>query len=111
MNIDECDSMPCQHNTTCTDLIDGYTCSCPDEYYGDHCEHIVDHCLLNTKCTHGATCMNIWGVAACLCSPGFMGKYCEKGNKKLPGSGIFICKTIRDLDLFRYIFCVTYFSL
>ena len=37
-DIDECSSFPCQHNGTCTDLIDRYTCQCQPGYKGYSCE-------------------------------------------------------------------------
>jgi hypothetical protein len=37
-DIDECGSFPCQHNGTCTDLIDRYTCQCQPGYKGYSCE-------------------------------------------------------------------------
>ena len=36
--IDECLSSPCDNGGTCTDLLDGYSCTCVDGYTGSHCE-------------------------------------------------------------------------
>lgn len=38
LEINECASNPCNFNGTCVDKFRGYNCSCPDGYYGDHCE-------------------------------------------------------------------------
>lgn len=35
--IDECASNPCLNNGTCVNLINGYSCSCTDEYNGTTC--------------------------------------------------------------------------
>lgn len=34
IEIDECGSHPCQNNATCTDLLAGYNCTCPDGFIG-----------------------------------------------------------------------------
>ena len=38
-DIDECDSEPCQHGGVCTNLVDSYSCDCPNGYDGDDCEN------------------------------------------------------------------------
>ena len=38
VDIDECDSNPCQNNATCNDGANGYTCTCPAGYTGPDCE-------------------------------------------------------------------------
>ena len=37
--VDECISNPCQNGGTCTDALNGYTCSCPLSFGGTHCEN------------------------------------------------------------------------
>lgn len=37
-DIDECSPLPCQHNGTCTDAINMYTCACPLGFTGLNCE-------------------------------------------------------------------------
>lgn len=36
--IDECMSSPCRNNATCTDMVDGYNCTCSDGFMGELCE-------------------------------------------------------------------------
>ena len=37
-DIDECSSSPCDNGGTCSDFVDGYTCTCDAGYTGTHCE-------------------------------------------------------------------------
>lgn len=37
-DVDECLSIPCQNNATCTDMIDGYNCTCTSGFKGESCE-------------------------------------------------------------------------
>ena len=37
-DIDDCISTPCQHDGICTDLENGYKCSCAAGYTGGECE-------------------------------------------------------------------------
>ena len=36
--LDECLSNPCLYSGNCTDLVNGYNCTCADGYYGTQCE-------------------------------------------------------------------------
>ena len=38
VDINECDSNPCENGGTCTDMEDGYECACESGYTGDECE-------------------------------------------------------------------------
>ncbi len=38
LDIDECDSSPCQHGS-CTDGVNEYNCACDAGYDGDNCEN------------------------------------------------------------------------
>ncbi|KAK3750217.1 hypothetical protein QZH41_015569 [Actinostola sp. cb2023] len=42
IDIDECDSNPCQNRGTCTDGVNGYTCRCTSSYTGINCETEYD---------------------------------------------------------------------
>ena len=39
-NINECGSNPCQNGGTCSDGVNGYTCSCDVNNRGDNCEGV-----------------------------------------------------------------------
>jgi hypothetical protein len=38
VDIDDCASNPCQHNGVCSDLTNGFVCTCDDGFYGTLCE-------------------------------------------------------------------------
>ena len=38
LDINECDSDPCQNGATCNVQANGYTCNCTDGYTGMYCE-------------------------------------------------------------------------
>ena len=37
VDVNECDSSPCQNGGTCLDDVNGYSCSCAAPYAGTHC--------------------------------------------------------------------------
>ena len=47
-NINECDSDPCEHNGTCEDQINGFTCNCPSGWTGkySYCRRLYLHLIL-----------------------------------------------------------------
>ena len=38
LDINECDSNPCQNGATCTDHVNSYNCTCAPGYEGANCE-------------------------------------------------------------------------
>ena len=38
LDIDECASNPCQNGATCTDGVNGFSCSCAPGFSGELCE-------------------------------------------------------------------------
>ena len=38
VDINECESNPCEHGGTCTDMQDGYSCACESGFTGSECE-------------------------------------------------------------------------
>jgi len=39
IELDECESQPCQNEAACTDLVGSYECSCQAGYAGTVCEN------------------------------------------------------------------------
>ncbi|XP_073446794.1 protein crumbs homolog 2 [Dendrobates tinctorius] len=76
VNIDECESAPCQNDGSCADLIDGFMCDCAPGYTGVLCTINIDDCEHN-PCENGATCED--GVAnyTCKCPAPWGGKNCS----------------------------------
>ncbi|XP_068613126.1 protein eyes shut homolog [Brachionichthys hirsutus] len=105
--IDECDSSPCQHNGTCSDLVGYYECQCLTGFLGSKCEVDFDACALpgNTcppetecvdlsdgleytcrvpcqqslePCANGGRCVLNGGSSyTCVCAPGWSGQHCH----------------------------------
>ena len=71
-NIDDCASNPCLNGGTCYDLVNGYSCSCRQEFVGRTCSESM--CGSNNPCRNGATCH---GAGRCLCARGFLGADCS----------------------------------
>lgn len=49
VDVDECASVPCQHGGTCTDKLNGFTCSCAQGYTGTMCETGKSHEISKRK--------------------------------------------------------------
>lgn len=64
VDIDECESEPCQNSGTCEDRVNGYTCLCAHGFTGDICEINIDDCE-SQPCQNGAWCED--GVADYTC--------------------------------------------
>ncbi|CAL8276588.1 unnamed protein product [Merluccius merluccius] len=64
VNIDECESEPCQNGGICEDQINGYACICAAGFAGDICEINIDECE-SQPCLNGGWCVD--GVASYVC--------------------------------------------
>ncbi|XP_061422348.1 mucin-like protein [Lethenteron reissneri] len=77
-DVDECVLQLSTCNQTCTNIFNGYTCSCNEGYRNvtmnsDRCEDI-DECALNSSlCVNNAHCVNTPGHYDCRCIAGFRG--------------------------------------
>lgn len=77
INIDECEPNPCRNNGTCTDLVNGFECTCTGTGFGGNdCSEEVDECQ-PSPCLNGATCVDGVGNYSCLCLAGYEGRDCE----------------------------------
>nr|XP_057912455.1 protein crumbs homolog 2a [Doryrhamphus excisus] len=64
VNIDECESGPCQNGGTCQDQDNGYACTCPVGFSGFLCEVNIDECE-SQPCQNGGWCED--GTASYIC--------------------------------------------
>ncbi|XP_078343207.1 uncharacterized protein LOC144628957 isoform X2 [Oculina patagonica] len=77
IEIDECDSNPCNNNSTCTDLIGDFLCSCQPGYTGKQCDTNIDDCQ-GQPCFNNGTCHDLVNNYTCTCAHGFRGFNCEE---------------------------------
>ncbi|XP_039362428.1 protein crumbs homolog 2 isoform X5 [Mauremys reevesii] len=68
VNIDECESQPCQNGGCCTDLVNGFLCHCLPGYSGVECAVNIDECK-DDPCENGATCKDAIADYFCYCAP------------------------------------------
>ncbi|XP_056147811.1 protein crumbs homolog 1-like [Lampris incognitus] len=66
VNVDECESGPCQNGGSCEDQVNSYRCLCPDGYTGVHCGVDIDECE-SEPCQNGATCEDGANSYMCHC--------------------------------------------
>ena len=52
-----CAENPCQHGGTCTDLEDGFVCTCEGTGYSGTWCHLEDNSCAGQTCNNGATCL------------------------------------------------------
>ena len=74
-DVDECASIPCQNNGTCTDRLNAYKCDCAPGWKLDECQEDIDECE-SRPCLNGAECTNLQDAYSCSCLPGFDGPHC-----------------------------------
>ena len=71
--VNECDLLlPCQHNATCEDLLNDYTCTCTVGFTDKNCSTNIDDCIPN-PCYHDSQCNDGIDSYTCSCSPGYTG--------------------------------------
>lgn len=52
-DINDCASNPCQNGGSCTDTVNGYTCSCTSEWVGDRCSSSTTSKANSSKSSEG----------------------------------------------------------
>ncbi|PFX23088.1 Fibropellin-1 [Stylophora pistillata] len=76
IEINECDSSPCKNNSTCTDLIGDFLCSCQPGYTGKECDTNIDECQ-DQPCFNNGTCHDFINNYSCSCAQGYQGFNCD----------------------------------
>ncbi|PFX23105.1 Fibropellin-1 [Stylophora pistillata] len=77
IEIDECDTSPCSNDSTCTDLIGDFLCSCKPGYTGKQCDTNIDDCK-EQPCFNNGTCHDMVDNYTCSCAYGYRGYNCEE---------------------------------
>ncbi|XP_070552541.1 uncharacterized protein [Ptychodera flava] len=77
IDVNECDSNPCQNDGTCTDMIDSYGCKCKDGFTDRNCETDIVDCEPHS-CLNGGTCIDLINSYSCQCMFGFTGNDCSE---------------------------------
>ncbi|KAM4590762.1 protein eyes shut homolog [Odontesthes bonariensis] len=82
--INKCDSSPCQHNGTCSDLLGDYNCQCPAGFQGKNCELDIDACALpDSTCPANTQCLDLpegLEYTCCVPCPQNLQKLCANGG-------------------------------
>uniref|UniRef100_A0A3Q3MYZ4 Crumbs cell polarity complex component 2 n=1 Tax=Mastacembelus armatus TaxID=205130 RepID=A0A3Q3MYZ4_9TELE len=87
VDINECDSHPCQNGATCEDAANSYRCHCPapepgqEPWGGQDCGVRLVGCRQH-QCLHKAGCVPVLTddgehSYTCLCPPGWTGEHCN----------------------------------
>ncbi|XP_067845710.1 protein crumbs homolog 1 [Heptranchias perlo] len=89
MDVNECDSNPCQNGGTCQNTVESYICHCPARnqqevfYGGKNCTDILTGCE-NHECQNRAVCIPFLKDAQhrhyCLCANGYAGLNCQRST-------------------------------
>ncbi|XP_066279041.1 uncharacterized protein [Branchiostoma lanceolatum] len=81
IDVDECQSNPCQNGGTCFNLENAYRCQCPPQYKGVNCD--TERNCYNFPCQNGGTCLEGTSPTPsisgrnCTCPQGYTGVSCE----------------------------------
>ena len=73
VDINECDTNPCDPDATCTNSLGSYSCSCDPGYSGDGKSCTDNNECANDPCDSNAKCTNTLGSFTCVCNTGFTG--------------------------------------
>ncbi|XP_061836569.1 protein crumbs homolog 2a [Nerophis lumbriciformis] len=79
VNIDECDSEPCQNGATCHDQDNSFACTCPVGFSGFLCEVNIDECE-SQPCQNGGWCEDDTASYICHCPEAKVGHLPWGGN-------------------------------
>ncbi|XP_058015556.1 fibropellin-3-like [Ahaetulla prasina] len=80
VDIDECESQPCENGGSCVDLVNSYRCDCLPGYSGETCSVDIDECE-SQPCENGGSCVDLVNSYRCDCLPGYSGKWMKNGRE------------------------------
>lgn len=75
-DINECESQPCLHGSTCIDNINSFSCVCTSGWQGPQCQLDTNECE-GRPCVHAISCRDLLGDYTCECQLGWTGKNCD----------------------------------
>lgn len=83
----KCDSSPCQHGATCTDIPGGFYCTCLAGFTGNTCNVTTgtDGCD-SVICLNGGRCHHVGNLSKCICPEGYHGHRCENKSDRCQSS-------------------------
>ncbi|XP_041756688.1 protein crumbs homolog 1-like [Coregonus clupeaformis] len=73
LNVNECESAPCQNGGSCEDLVNSYWCVCLPGFTGVHCEVDIDECE-SEPCQNGGSCQDGANAYTCHCVEAELGE-------------------------------------
>ena len=79
VDIDDCESSPCQNGAACSDGRDAFRCRCASGWTGILCEMDVDECI-SRPCLNRGQCLDAVDSYQCHCRPGYEGDNCDTQN-------------------------------
>ncbi|XP_040577951.1 cubilin [Lepeophtheirus salmonis] len=83
--LSPCMSSPCQHDSVCIPMANGFICNCAPGYTGSTCSIEINECDSN-PCFNGATCIDMNNDFRCVCNEGFKGSNCEEEVESCGGT-------------------------
>nr|KAG5695015.1 hypothetical protein BaRGS_015839 [Batillaria attramentaria] len=96
---DLCARIPCQNSGSC--MYEGhrkYSCLCPDDFFGDLCQHF-NVCVAANPCQNGGGChMHENGTYSCACPDYFSGEDCSVPDPCSPSPCGVGGECMRDSD-------------
>ncbi|XP_019637817.1 PREDICTED: sushi, von Willebrand factor type A, EGF and pentraxin domain-containing protein 1-like [Branchiostoma belcheri] len=76
VELDYCQSFPCQNGGSCSMQGSEFNCQCPAGFEGDMCDVNVDECAA-MPCYSLATCLDRVNGYECVCASGWAGERCD----------------------------------